>query len=59
MMVKYVGHKAVIEAPDTPDRDTLEKKELNQVSETDLETFSVVNSSGSKIHSQLTLVTVS
>lgn len=27
-MVKYVGHKAVIEAPDTLDRDTLEKNNL-------------------------------
>lgn len=58
-MVKYVGHTAVIEASDISDRDTLGKKELNQVSETDLKTFSVVNSSGSKAHSQLTLVTVS
>lgn len=39
-MVKYVGHKAVTEAPDISDRDTSEKKkERNQVSETDLKTF--------------------
>lgn len=53
MIVKYVGHKAVITAPDISNRDTLGKKELNQLSETDFKTFSVLNSSGSKIHSQL------